>query len=72
MLINTDRAICPNCGTKLEKTSQMVVDETSDDLVLFCMGFCGCTNSWYEWYEHYGYKGHMEVGKSGAICAREV
>lgn len=60
MMIDIERPSCPNCGAEIEKTSQFVVDETSNDLAVFCCGVCSCDcHRLYQWYEHYGYKGYM-------------
>jgi hypothetical protein len=60
MMIDIERPSCPNCGAEIEKTAQFVVDETPNDLAVFCCGVCSCDcHRLYQWYEHYGYKGYM-------------
>ena len=62
MMIDIERPSCPNCGAEIEKTGQFVVDETPNDLTLFCYGVCSCDcRKLYQWHEHYGYKGHANM-----------
>jgi hypothetical protein len=70
MVINTDRAECTNCHIPLDTTSQTVVDETAEGLVVLCMGICPTCHEWHQWYAHYSYKGHMGLEKTNRFHAK--
>lgn len=70
MMINTDKAECTECHIPLDKTSQFVIDETPDGVVMYCMGICPTCHTWHQWYEHFSYKGYTGLEKTQGICAR--